>query len=162
MATSKTPAYILLPVTFLATTITTGNSFVNTSSHVTVNNGQVNSTIESNVESSGGSQSSVKVENNVTSSNSSTTKIYKRIEVNSNGEKKVVESTEPVTISVQMGTVKGTSTAATPTVIPSPTLTASPSATPTVVKPIDPNTLQKSIKQMVEDFLKKLFGSIFK
>lgn len=88
---------IFSPVVVFAETINTGNAYINTSVSTTVNDGSVHSSTEIHTESSG--ESSIKVNSHVESNNS-----YKKIEVNINGEKKIIESTEPEELKVTIGT----------------------------------------------------------
>lgn len=146
--------FLIAPIV-LAETITTGSSTINTSITTNANDGQVQSSV--NIQSTGDSE--VHIENKVESSNTSTTtsNTYKKIEVNVNGEKKIVESHEPGEIRVDMNTKTVTKT-------PTPTKTASPSATPTPIEASDSastDSLGQQIETIVKDFIKDLFEKIF-
>lgn len=146
--------FLIAPIV-LAETITTGSSSVNTSITTNANDGQVRSSI--NVQSTGDSE--VRVENKVESSTTSTTtsNTYKKIEVNVNGEKKIVESNQPGEIRVDINTNSITKA-------PTPTKSASPSATPTpqvASGSASTSSLGEQINKIVSDFIKNLFEKIF-
>ncbi len=147
---------LIIPNIIHAETINTGNSFVNTTVTTNANDGSVNSKVETNIESSG--QSSVSVESHVESEskNNSTNSTYKKIEVNVNGEKKVIESREPGETKVEINTK---------TITPKPTITIKPSITskPISVKPAGTSEkLGEEITQAVKEFISDLFSKIFK
>ncbi|MEN9327605.1 MAG: hypothetical protein RI947_413 [Candidatus Parcubacteria bacterium] len=131
-------SFVVMPVTLLV--INTGNAYVNTNSNVSINNGQVHSTVETHVESSDGSEASVTMQNRVESSSTSTTTIQKKTEVTVNGEKKVIEST-------------------TQSMSPTPTLKPSPTAVP--LPSDDTEKMGSGIAESVQSFLKNLFSKLF-
>ena len=144
------------PTVIFAETINTGNAYVNTSVSTNANDGSVHSNVTTNIESSG--DSSVSIENTIEShsnnGSSSTNNTYKKIEVNVNGEKKVIESHEPGETKIEIGTQTKTPT---PTYSPTPTpITITPTITPSSQK------INNNISSWVKHFLDNLFGRLFK
>jgi len=110
--------------------------------YTNVSNG-TSSYMNTSVTSTGGSSADVHVENKVENSSTSNTataqSVHKKIEVTVNGEKKVIESTEPgeTKVEVTNGTVnvttgKGNAPTATPAPSATPTVSVTPSLTPTM------------------------------
>jgi hypothetical protein len=109
---------------------------------ITEVNASVDSSVTTNV-SAEGSSTSVSVENNVNSSSTSNTTIHKRIEIDVNGQKKVVESDQPGNTSVQVNT-NGTN--ASPTIV----ITETPN------KPSTPAPNKQDINNLVQQFMNNL------
>lgn len=91
--------------------------------------------------------------------------ISTHIEVNANGERKVLDSNSPGTYSLQVGTSNNSNTnnneTISPTISLSPTQAASP--TPTIIerKPeIHNQSFLSNFKNIMQNFLKKIFNIV--
>ncbi len=104
-----------------------------------------------------GENVSVSIQNNVNSSSSSNTSVHKRIEINVNGQQKVIESDQPGNTSVQVNT-NGMSS---PTIVitETPAITISPKVSN---KQNINNMIQQfmnKVKKEIDALMKSIFGS---
>ncbi len=120
---------------------------------------EVNSSVTTNVSSQGGGSTSVSVQNNVTSSNSSSTSVSKHIEINVNGQKKVIDSNQPGNTSVQ---VQSSGPNATPTIVitetpATPSATGSPTVSPIItITPPSSRQINNLIQQLVNNVRRQI------